>query len=97
MSVKNMVEGTIGVGGESEELLIVGNCDIWVSELTSGTVKLQIKFPGAGQGWRDVPEEEYTTGTFKTIFISEHGVYGKLLGVANNAGTYVRLARFLND
>jgi hypothetical protein len=90
------MEDTIGGVEASDEFLLVGNCDIWVSGRTSGSVKLQIKFPGAGKIFQDVPGESYAVDTSKTIFISEHGVMGRLVGVSCNAGVYVRLARFLN-
>jgi hypothetical protein len=90
------MEDTITGVEASDELLLVGNCDVWISGITGGSVKLQLKFPGAGQTWRDVPDEEYTADTWKTIFISEHGVFFRLLGVSATGSVYTRLARFLN-
>lgn len=80
---------------ETKEFTIIGYCDVWVSELTSGSVKLQIKFPGQGN-WRNVPGEEYTEDTFKTIFVSEAGVKGKLVSSSYEIGAYMRLARHMN-
>ena len=94
--MSDFIEATISSTiTETEEFTIVGNCDIWVSGLTSGSVKLQIKFPLQGN-WRDVPDEEYTEDTFKTIFISEAGVKGKLVGTDASTGTYMRFARHMN-
>jgi hypothetical protein len=92
----NYVEATIGGVEESGEFVAVGNCDVWVSGLTSGSVKLQVKFPNSST-WRDVPEEEYTADIFKTLFISEHGARFKLVGVSANSGVYIRMAKGLND
>lgn len=91
----NFMADTLATGGTSEEFLVVGQCDIWVSNLTGGSVKLQIKFPDESS-FRDVPGESYAANIYKTIFISEHGVAVRLVGVGNSADTYVRLARFLN-
>lgn len=89
-------EATLGADETSGTFLIIGNCDIWVSGLTSGTVKLQLLFPRKTT-WLDVPDGTYTDDTMKTIFISEDGVRCRLVGVSNNAGVYVRMGRFLND
>ena len=94
--MSDFMEDIIGGVEESEEFTLTGNCDIWVSGITSGSVKLQIKFKGSSI-WRDVPYEEYDEDTFKTIFVSESGVKGRLVGVSVNTGVYVRLARFMND
>lgn len=90
------MEDTLDVDGTSSEFLVVGNCDIWVSELTTGSVSLELKFPKSNT-WRTVPNATYSSDSMDTIFISEHGVKCRFTGSSNNAGVYVRLARFLND
>jgi len=96
----HMVETLLGVGEASSEFLIVGNCDVLVENLTAGSVKLQYKLPPstlkAVPAWTDFPDGLFTTATYKTVFISEHGVTMRVLGVANNADVYVRLSRYLN-
>ena len=96
----HMVETLLGVGQASSEFLIVGNCDILVENLTSGSVKLQYKLPPstlkAVPAWTDFPGGLFTTAIYKTVFISEHGVIMRVLGVGNNANVYVRLSRYLN-
>jgi hypothetical protein len=89
------VEDTLSVDGEGSEFSLIGNCDVWISGLTSGSVTLKIKFPRSTT-WRDVPDATFTQDTWKTIFISESGVQGKLVGSNNNDGVYVRLARYSN-
>lgn len=91
----NAVDATLGAGESTGAFLVIGMCDLWISGLTSGSVKLQLQFPG-DSSWRDVPDGSFTTDTYKTIFISEHGVKCRLTGVSNNAGVYARLGKFLN-
>ena len=94
------VEAVLTVGGASPSFLMVGSCDILVEGLTAGAVKLQYKLPPstlkAVPAWTDFPDESYSADVYKTVFISEHGVLLRLLGVANNDTVYVRLARYLN-
>ena len=90
------IESTITANESSDAFLIIGNCDIWVSGLTGGAVQLEVLFPHQTE-WLPMPEELYTTSTFKTIFISEDGVRCRLTGVGATGSVYCRLARFLND
>jgi hypothetical protein len=91
----NYMEDTLATGATSAEFMLIGNCDIWVSGLLAGSVKLQLRFP-LSSTWRDVPDGSYTVDTMKTIFISESGVIFRLVGSGNTAGVYVRLARYIN-
>ena len=94
------VDKVIGVGEASPEFLVVGYCDILASGITTGAIKLQYKLPPSTElpapAWTDFPDGSYTADFYKTVFLSEHGVIMRLLGVANNAGVYVRIARYLN-
>lgn len=95
------VDAVLGIGESSPDFLLTGNCDIIVQGLTAGAVKLQYRLtPTAAlpaPAWADFPDGNFTADTYQTIFISEHGVNFKLVGVANNAGVYVRMAKFMND
>ena len=88
-------QATLGANESTDPFILVGTCDIWIDNLNSGAVKLQIRH-GAGGSWKDVPDASYTSDVFKTIFISEDQVYGRLTGVSNNAAVYARLGRYLN-
>lgn len=94
------VDTIIGVGEASTSMVIVGNCDLVISGLSAGAVKLQYKLPKTAvltvPAWTDFPDGSFTEDVYKTIFISEHGVEMRCLGVANNAGVYIRFARYLN-
>jgi hypothetical protein len=94
------VDAVLGVDESSPAFLVVGNCDVVVQGLTSGAVKLQYKLTKTAAlpspAWTDMPDSTFTVDTYKTIFISEHGVTCRLTGASNNAGVYVRLAKFLN-
>lgn len=94
------VDAVLGVGEESPDFLVVGNCDICIQGLTSGAIQLQYKLTPTtalpAPTWKNFPDGTFTSDDYKTIFISEHGVQCKLSGVANNAGVYVRLSRYLN-
>jgi hypothetical protein len=92
----NYMEDTVGVDGTSDTFQLIGNCDIWVSNLSAGTMTLEIRFPGSST-WRSHPDGAFTEATSKTIFFSENGVMGRFVGASNNADVYVRLARFMND
>lgn len=93
--MSDFVDATLGLNEETAAFMLVGHCDIWISGLTSGDVKLQVLFPNE-VAYRDVPSGSFSADTFKNFFISEHGVKAKLVGVSNNAGVYVRMGRFLN-
>lgn len=93
------IEATLGTGDASPGFLVVGNCDILVEGLSSGSVKLQYKLPPSvikeSPAWTDFPGGEFTADIYKSVFISEHGVELRLLGVGNDE-CYVRIARYLN-
>ena len=94
------VDSVLGVGESSPSMLLVGNCDVVVSGLSAGAVKLQYLLTPTtalpSPAWTDFPDGSFTEDIYKTIFVSEHGVQFRFTGVANNAGVYVRLARYLN-
>jgi len=94
------IDAVLAAGEESVPFMVVGNCDILVSGLTAGSVALQYKLTPTtalpDPQWTLFPEGTFTTDIYKTVFISEHGVLCKLVGQGNNAGTYVRLSRYLN-
>lgn len=87
------VEATLGVDESTDEIVLEGNCDVWISNLSSGTVKLQLRFPRSST-WRDAAE--YSADAYKTIYVGESGIRFRLLGVSNNADVYARLARAHN-
>jgi hypothetical protein len=90
----------------SNNFVVTGQCDLWVSGLTSGTIKFQIKFPpipgstNDDGAWKDFPEGSFssTDGSShaKTVFISEHGVLGRLYNDGGNSGVYCRIGRWNN-
>jgi hypothetical protein len=82
----------LATDGESDEILLELDCDIWIIGLTSGAVKIQVKFPGE-PSFRDAPSGSYTADVMKTIYQAEHGVRYKMVGVGNNAGVYIRMAK----
>lgn len=86
---------TLGANESSERFMIVGSCDAWIMGLTSGAVNIEVKFPGSST-WTTMPGGSFTEDTLKTIYMSEHGVYFRFTGVSNNAGVYVRFARYKN-
>lgn len=83
---------TLGVNEEGDALILEGESDLWIIGLTSGTIQLQVKFPGEA-AYKNAPEGTFTADVMKTIGQGEHGVWYKLIGVSNNAGVYVRLAK----
>lgn len=93
------IEATLATGDASPEFLVVGNCDILIEGLSAGSVKLQYKLPPSTikptPAWTDFPGGEFTVDTYKSVFISEHGVTMRFLGVGNDS-CYVRIARYLN-
>ena len=84
----------------SPEFLAIGYCDIAVQNLLAGTMKLQYKLPVTANlpapEWKDFPDGAFTTDTFQTIFVSQHGVMVRFVGVANNTSVYVKAARHNN-
>ncbi len=95
-----IVDKLLGAGESTDGILMVGYCDFLISGLSSGAVKLQYLLkPTAvliAPTWTDFPDMSFTADVYKTVFISEHGTLLRLTGVANNAGVYCRLSRFLN-
>lgn len=94
------VDTILAANASSAAFLTVGYCDIVISGLTSGSVKLQYKLPPTAvltaPAWTDFPDGSFTEDAYRTIFVSEHGVQMRLTGVSNNANVYVRLARYIN-
>ena len=95
------VDAVLGVNGTSPTALLVGNCDVVVQGLLAGAVKLQYKLTPTtalpSPAWVDFPDGSFTTDTYMTVFISDHGVLFRLQGVSNNDGVYVRMAKFMNN
>lgn len=87
----NYVDGLLTSGGISEDFMMRGACDIWVFNLTAGSVKLQVKFKNTS--WMDAPDGSFTEDTMRTIGLSEDQVLFRLVGVGNNTDVYFRLAR----
>lgn len=98
---KNMTDKLLGVGEECDEIIVIGQCDIVIHGLTSGSVKLQYKLTDSDEipdnNFWDHPIGVFSGDVFKTIFVSSIGVKCKLVGVGNNSGTYVRISRHLNN
>lgn len=80
---------------ETEAFNLAGYCDIWIIGLTSGSVELKILFPDETE-FRSYPDASYSSPIAKSIFISEKGVFGKLVGNSCNDGTYLRLSSHYN-
>ena len=97
--MSTMVDAVLGANESTDDFLVVGLCDVIVDGLSSGGVTLQYKLQPStalpSPAWTTFPEGEFTEDTYKTVFISEHGVKCRLTGVSNNAGVYGRLARHL--
>lgn len=102
-------DALLDADGVMEDMILNGECDILIRGLTSGSVKLQYKLSPAnninGDGvttahdWEDWPvagEGIWTADTYETVYISEHGPLFRLVGVGNNSGVYVRMARHTN-
>ena len=91
------MDAVLGVGETSPEIHVTGYCDIVIQGLTAGAVKLQYLLNKTtalpAPAWTDFPDGSFSTNTFNTIFMSQHGVYFKFVGVGNNAGVYVKIAR----
>jgi len=91
------IDVVLGANESSDKFHVTGYCDVIISGLTSGAVKLQyLLHPTAAlpiPAWTDFPEGSFSENTFKTIYLCSHGVYFKFVGVANNAGVYVKIAR----
>lgn len=90
--MSQFVEATLGVDEESPSVLLVGDCDIFIQNLTSGEISVYLKFPQQ-TNFRPMSGATFTQDTASTIFFGEHGIEVKLVGNGNNAGVYVRLAR----
>jgi hypothetical protein len=93
------VDAVLGVDASTDSLLCVGQCDIIVQGLSEGAVKLQYLLPKTvaltSPAWVDFPDGSFIVDTYKTIFISEHGVKLRLTGVSNNDTVYVKIAKHL--
>lgn len=94
----NYVEGVLDAGESTQEgFIISGNCDVIVEGLTAGSIKLQYKLRpsplNASPAWADFPDGEFSADTFKSLYISSSGVYGRLTSSGGNDGVYVKLAR----
>lgn len=72
------VDNLLAANASSTAFLAVGYCDIVISNLTSGSVKLQYKLPPTAvltaPAWTDFPDGSFTENVYRTIFFSEHGV-----------------------
>ena len=90
--VSNFVDNTVTGTGETEAFNVFGYCDIWVLNLSSGSVKLQVKFSNE-DSYRDYPDAEYSTDTASSIFISEINVMAKLVATGVGTDTYLRLSK----
>jgi len=90
----------LGVDEYTDSIVVTGQCDILIYGLTSGTIKLQFKLQPSTElpspDWWDFPNGTFSADAFQTVFVSGDGVKCRLLGVDNNAGVYVRIAKFLN-
>jgi hypothetical protein len=94
----NYVEGVIDAGESTAGgFIISGNCDVVVEGLTAGSIKLQYKLRpsplNASPDWKDFPDGSFTEDTFKTLYISSAGVYGRLTSDGGNDGVYVKISR----
>jgi len=91
------IDAVLAANASSGEIHVTGYCDIVVQGLTSGSVKLQYLLNKTtalpAPAWTDFPDGSFSTNLFSTIFLSSHGVYFKWVGVSNNAGVYVKIAR----
>lgn len=95
------VDKVMAPGGETDDIAVVGQCDILVQGLTSGSVKLQYLPPATEElpapEFSDFPDGEFTEDVYKTIFMSDGRVRFKLVGIGNNDGVYAKIARFHNS
>jgi hypothetical protein len=95
-----IVDAELDENDSSPSFLAVGYCDVVISGLTSGSVKLQYLLKPTtalpSPAWTDMPEGSFSADTYTTLFFSEHGVNLRLTGVSNNDGVYVRMASFVN-
>jgi hypothetical protein len=89
-----VISGTLATGATSSVIALYGNCDVLISGLLTGAVKMQVLLPGETT-WIDAPGINFTESVWKTLYISEHGVRARLVGVANTAGVYYRISREL--
>jgi hypothetical protein len=87
------LKATLGAGESSRYFLVNGNCDILISGLTAGSVKLEALFQGEVAPI-DLPGGSFNADIFETIFISEDQVRLRFTGVGNNAGVVVRFGRY---
>jgi len=91
------IDVVLGANESSNKFHVTGYCDVIISGLTSGAVKLQyLLHPTVAlpvPAWTDFPDGSFSTNLFSTIFLSSHGVYFRWVGVSNNAGVYVKIAR----
>lgn len=87
----------IEANGSTSAFLVRGDCDIIVTGLTAGLVKLQFKLPKTAElitpTWIDFPGGTFNTNVAKTIFMAGDQVKFKLVGVGNNAGVYCKISR----
>ena len=95
------VEGLLDDTDTTDAIIGEGQFDVVVEGLTSGSIKLQYKLPKVKDSviydpdWVDFPDGEFVTDVYKTVFISEAGVFLRALGSGNNSGVYVRIAKHL--
>jgi len=96
-----IVDAEIDANESTGAFLAVGYCDVSISGLTSGSVKIQYLLTPTtalpSPAWTDLPDGSYSADTYTTVFFSEHGVKIRLTGVSNNDGVYCRMARMLNN
>lgn len=91
-----IIDKILGLNEYTDEIYLIGNCDICIQDLSAGSVKLQYKLRKTDvltdPQWTDFPEGSFVSNTFTTVFISDYGVKCRLVGVGNNVGVYVRLS-----
>lgn len=91
-----IVDKILGVNEYTDEISLIGSCDICIQGLTSGSVKLQYKLRKTDiltdPQWVDFPDGSFISDTYTTIFISDYGVKCRLIGVGNNITVYTRLS-----
>lgn len=99
MKIK-LVDKFLSGADETDSIKLVGNCDIIIQGMESGSVTLQYKLKKTdvlvSPTWEIHPNGIFTENTAKTVFISDYGNRYKLVSVDTNAETYARLSYFIN-
>ena len=87
----------LGTDGTSESVMVSGTVDVWIFDLSAGSITMQVLFPASSVSgeptWRDFPSGSFSSPMGKTLYIGEEQVRIRFVGTGNTDGSYIRVGR----